>query len=429
MKVNTGKRFHYAFLVVIVYAIALPAVFLFSNAFGLYMVPITEELNISHGMYSLTQSFNEIVSGVLYFLYTRIERRFKIRYIITAGALSGAIAALLYAISGNLPMIFLASAASGFIWPLFSQVSVGNIVNNWFARKGATIISAMFTFSNLCAFFTSKMVASWIDNAGWRNSMLYTMWIILAVTVLVFLVIRDRPAEKHLQPWGVEQKEAEEEKPDSENLPGAVFKTALRSPKLYCAYMWTFITGLIVYPVVYAVPAHLDAVGLDTVFSGDVVGLFSIGSVVFLLPLGWAMDRWGVRVGTTLCVGGYLLAIALLLVINPQRTFLGPVIGLSMGLGIILFTVLPVFMREVFGFKEYSKFMSYSVIFRTIGSTLGYPLLNFTYDMVGSYNIVFTIFGGLSVLLLILGLIATSKKNPLWVETRAGYQGYQAAAE
>lgn len=430
MKQTSNRKFHYAFLVVIVYAIALPAVFLFSNAFGLYMVPITEELGISHGAYSLTQSFNEIVSGVLYFLYVRIERRFKIRYIITAGAFAGALAALLYAVSGNLPMIFLASAVSGFIWPLFSQVSVGNIVNNWFARKGATIISAMFTFSNLCAFFTSKMVASWIENAGWRSAMLYTMWLILAVTVLVFLVIRDHPSVKNLTPWGVEHKAGEAEaKPDPATLPGAQFKTSLRSPKLYCAYIWTFITGLIVYPVVYAVPAHLSKVGFDTVFSGDVVGLFSIGSVVFLLPLGWAMDRWGVRVGTTLCVGGYLLSIASLLVITPERSFLGPVIGLAMGVGIILFTVLPVFMRDVFGFKEYSKFMSYSVVFRTIGSTLGFPLLNFTYDKVGSYNTVFAIFGGLSVILLILGVVATGKKNPLWVETRPGFQGYVEPAK
>ncbi len=181
--------------------------------------------------------------------------------------------------------------------------------------------------------------------------------------------------------------------------------------------------------MVYAVPAHLSTVGFDTVFSGDVVGLFSIGSVVFLLPLGWAMDRWGVRIGTTLCVGGYLLAIASLLVITPSMSFLGPVIGLSMGLGIILFTVLPVFMREVFGFKEYSKFMSYSVVFRTIGSTLGFPLLNFTYDIVGSYNTVFAIFGGFSAVLLVLGLVATSKKNPLWVETRPGFQGYVGEAQ
>ena len=323
---------------------------------------------------------------MLYFLYAKDRsKKFKIRYIITAGALSGAIAALLYAISGNLPMIFLASAASGFIWPLFSQVSVGNIVNNWFARKGATIISAMFTFSNLCAFFTSKLVASWIENDGWRSSMLYTMWLILAVTILVFLVIRDRPSDKKLQPWGIKGKSGEEarKQEDASVLPGAEFKSALRSPKLYCAYFWTFITGLIVYPVVYAVPAHLSTVGFDTVFSGDVVGLFSIGSVVFLLPLGWAMDRWA-------CGSAPPSAWAATCSPSPHCSSSrrrcpswGRSSGFPWGSGIILFTVLPVFMREVFGFKEYSKFMSYSVVFRTIGSTLGFPLLNFTYDIVG----------------------------------------------
>ena len=55
--------------------------------------------------------------------------------------------------------------------------------------------------------------------------MLYTMWLILAVTVLVFLVIRDHPAEKNLKPWGVEHKDGEqEEKPDAASLPGAEFK-------------------------------------------------------------------------------------------------------------------------------------------------------------------------------------------------------------
>ena len=69
------------------------------------------------------------------------------------------------------------------------------------------------------------------------------------------------------------------------------------------------------------------------------------------------------------------------------------------------------------------------MVFRTIGSTLGFPLLNFTYDIVGSYNTVFAIFGGFSAVLLVLGLVATSRKNPLWVETRPGFQGYVGEAQ
>lgn len=47
----------------------------------------------------------------------------------------------------------------------------------------------------------------------------------------------------------------------------------------------------------------------------------------------------------------------------------------------------------------------------------------------GSYNTVFAIFGGFSAVLLVLGLVATSKKNPLWVETRPGFQGYVGEAQ
>ena len=51
-------------------------------------------------------------------------------------------------------------------------------------------------------------------------------------------------------------------------------------------------------------------------------------------------------------------------------------------------------------------------------------MLNFVYDYAGSYRIVLLVFAGISLLLLLFGCIATSKKNPLWVETRPGYPGY-----
>ena len=87
----------------------------------------------------------------------------------------------------------------------------------------------MFTFSNLCAFFTSRWSppGSRIQAGA---APCCTMWLILAVTVLVFLVIRDRPSVKNLTPWGVEHKAGEAEaKPDPATLPGAQFKTSLRS--------------------------------------------------------------------------------------------------------------------------------------------------------------------------------------------------------
>ena len=67
MKQTSNRKFHYAFLVVIVYAIALPAVFLFSNAFGLIWCPSPRSWASPTVRIPLRSRFNEIVSGVLYF--------------------------------------------------------------------------------------------------------------------------------------------------------------------------------------------------------------------------------------------------------------------------------------------------------------------------------------------------------------------------
>lgn len=432
METKGRSFYHYAFVVVGVYAIALPAVFMFSNTFSLYLVPITEDLGISRGDYALVRSLNEITSALLYWAYARLEKRMSLRLIITSGALMGALTAFMYAISGSLPMLAVAALCSGAIWPLFSQVSVGNIVNNWFARNGATVITAMFTFSNLCGFFTSKIVAHWITEYGWRQSLYITMFLILGATVIVFLFVRDKPSQRGLEPWGIKEAEAEKEKKktaDAKELPGVMFRDALRDYRLYAAFLWTLIVGTLVYPVVHTVAAHLRTVGFDTNYSGNVVGLFSIGSVLFLIPLGRIMDRWGCRIGILVCVGGFLAAMASLLSIKPELAFLGPIIGISMGVSIILFTVQPIFIREVFGFKDFSRIMSYTVLMRTFGGMIGGPLLNYTYDFTGSYNKVFVAYSGMAIVLLVLTLVATSKKNPLWKETRPGFYGYQEPAE
>ena len=86
------------------------------------------------------------------------------------------------------------------------------------------------------------------------------------------------------------------------------------------------------------------------------------------------------------------------------------------------------FIKEVFGFRDYSQYMSQANIVRMLGTAIGYPLLGFAHDLVNSYNLIFVIFALLSLIMLVSGIIATGKREPLWVETRPGYSGYQKSA-
>ncbi|RGX55862.1 MFS transporter [Anaerotruncus sp. AF02-27] len=427
------KAFHYAFAVAGAYCLVIPAIYLFSNPFSLYMLPIVEDLGISRGMYSLHQTVHELISAVAYFMYVRIQKKFGLRELATMGLLCAALSAICYSTAHSLPLLFIGGALSAMIWPLASQVTAGSIVNNWFAKKSGTVISIIFGCGNIAGFFNAKIIAHWIEHYGWRRSMFYTMIIMLVVAAIAYLVIRSHPSEKGVRAWGApegtEGEPAITAEPDPNTLPGAVFKDSVRNVKLYSAYAWCFITGIIVYPVQGIIPAQLQDIGFDAAAVSSAVGIMSIGSLVLLIPLGQVIDRWGIRLATVACVASYIGMIVLLLTITPSATFLATVAGFLMGAAILLYTILPLFMKEVFGFREFAKFMSYSVIFRTIGNALGSPMLNFVYDHVGSYRIVLLMFAVISVLLLVFGVIATSKKNPLWVETRPGYPGYVAPKE
>lgn len=422
------RKFHYAFAVAGAYCLVIPAIYLFSNPFSMYMLPIVEDLGITRGMYSLHQTVHEIISAIAYFLYVRMQKRFGLRELASMGLLCAALSAVCYSTAHSLPLLFLGGALSALIWPLSSQVTAGSIVNNWFAKKSATVISIIFGCGNIAGFFNTKIIAYWIGTYGWRQSMVNTLIVMVVVAAIAYLIIRSHPSEKGLRAWGAPESTADAPaavtEPDPNTLPGAVFQDSVRNCKLYCAYAWCFITGIIVYPVVGIIPAQLKDIGFSSSAVSSAVGIMSIGSLVLLIPLGQVIDRWGIRLATVATVASYLGMIALLLTITPATPFLATVAGFLMGAAILLYTILPLFMKEVFGFREFAKFMSYSVIFRTVGNAIGSPLLNFVYDHVGSYRIVLLVFAAISVLLLVFGVIATSKKNPLWVETRPGYPGY-----
>ena len=225
-------RLHYGFWIVAVYCLIVPCIFLFSNPIGLYMVPICEELGVPQGVYSLSRTFTSVLCAGSYIFYVPLQKRFGVRILICMGIFSGVLSAFFYSTAGNLAMIFLAAAFSAFINPLAHQVSMGNMVNAWFAKRNATILSVIFACGNLGGFFNAKLIAYWISAYGWRNSMRNTMFILISIMVVAFLVLRDTldrvlglPQRKGAAPLGMETPAAgPEEGGDPPELPGARFR-------------------------------------------------------------------------------------------------------------------------------------------------------------------------------------------------------------
>lgn len=406
------ERPYYGIWIVAVYCLVLPAIFLFSNPIGLYMLPICEDLGISQGVYSLSRTCVSIICAASYLLYTTLQKRLTLRGMVCMGLLSGAISAFLYSVSVSIFTIFIAAVFNAFINPLASQISMGNLVNNWFVKRNATVMSIIFTCGNLGGFLNAKLVAFWIITFGWRASMRNTMLILLTVMVLAFLVLRDHPSDKGLIPWGAdEQKVSKNAPPDV--LPGADYSNTRKSKPFYCLMIWAFLTGLLTYPIINIVPSLLSSLGYDTVFSGTALSFISIGSLIFLPLLGVSVDKWGIRPALILFSVFNFLSILGSLTLTPGKPYSALITSLCLGIGNIVFPMLPMFIRELFGYRDYALYSSRANILRMLGTVLGYPLFGFTYDLLKSYNPIFILFTFLSATMLVFGLIASGSKTPL----------------
>ncbi len=422
MEQKKGGKIYYGVWIVAAYCLIVPAIYMFSNPIGLYMLPICDELGISQGVYSLSRTCVSVICAFSYLLYVPLQKRCSLRVMICLGLLCGAMSAFCYSAATSVAFIFIAAFFNALINPLSNQISMGNLMNNWFVKHNATIMSIIFACGNIGGFFNAKLIAHWISTEGWRGSMRITMLILLSVMVVVFLIIRDHPSQKGLRPYGAE----ENAKAAPAELPGAVYKDTLKTVDFWGVMLWACLSGIIVYPVINIVPAYLSELGFDTVFSGTAVSFISIGTLVTLPLVGISVDRWGIRPTIYLSTVSYVLAVVLLLFLAPGNKAMALAATTILGISSVSFPALPMFIKVRFGFRDYSLYSTRANIVRMLGNALGYPLLGFAYDIFGSYRSVFILFILFSLAMLAAGLTASRKNHRLWTETRPGYPGYTA---
>jgi len=102
--------------------------------------------------------------------------------------------------------------------------------------------------------------------------------------------------------------------------------------------------------------------------------------------------------------------------------FMAMFYGFFSSLALPLETVmLPLFAIDLFGNKSYDKMLGIFTAFNTAGYALGSPLVNWCYDLCGSYKPMLLIYGGIMVLITIgfQFILNAAKKEREAVEAQA----------
>ena len=321
-------KLHRAWLVAAVAFVALVGAAGFRSTPGVMMVPLQDEFGWSRATTSLAVSVNLILFGLTAPFAAALMDRFGIRRV-TAGAL------LLISAGSGLTVFMNASWQLVLCWGVLVGLGTGSmamvfgatIANRWFVKHRGVVLGVL-TAGGATGQLAFLPLLAWLVKAhGWRSASLTVAACALAVVPLVVLVMRERPADVGLPPYG-----ALEPEPPAAPATGAArtalntLREASRNKAFWLLAGGFFICGASTNGLVgtHFIPAAHDHGMPETTAAGllALVGVFDVAGTIFS---GWLTDRLDSRtlLGWYYALRGLsLLVLPMLFAASPHPSML-----------------------------------------------------------------------------------------------------------
>ncbi|SMY12671.1 MFS transporter [Brevibacterium jeotgali] len=147
------------------------------------VAPISEETGWSHTVITAALSAGLIVSALAGIRVGRLLDRQSPRAVMTTGSLVGVGAMLLVAWSPNLVMFFVAWVVAGFAQSAVLYPPAFAVITRWYGPRRVGPLTTVTLVGGLASTVFAPLVASLIDQLGWRMSYVVVAGILAVTTV------------------------------------------------------------------------------------------------------------------------------------------------------------------------------------------------------------------------------------------------------
>ncbi len=406
---------HRAWLVAAVTFVALLGAAGFRAAPGVLIVPLQTEFGWSRATISLAVSVNLLLFGLTAPFAAALMERFGVRRVVACALLLVAAgSAASTRVTEPWQLVLCWGVLIGLGTGSMALVLAATVAQRWFTARRGLVTGILTAASATGQLVFLPVVAVLADGPGWRVATLVVSAGALLVVPLVLLLVRDRPADLGLLPYG-----ATEAPPVP--VPGArparaalgALRSASRRPAFWLLAGGFAICGASTNGLVgtHFVPAAHDH-GMGTTAAASLLALVGVFDIAGTIGSGWLTDR----VDSRLLLGWYyalrglsLLALPVLFSAAPDARLLLFVV--FYGLDWVA-TVPPTvaLCRELFG---ESGMLVFGWVFAShqVGAALAAGAAGAVRTTTGSYDLAFVVAGALC--LLASGLSVSVRHGPV----------------
>ena len=403
--VAQSKFFYGWYIVAVAILVNIAGTFAFSSTLSIFLKPITEELGVSRGAFSLIRTFEIGVAALIVPLLGPWIDRHGGRGVIVLGVVMEGAGLLLSSLVQSfwqfvLVRCSLVIAGEALLGSLVINVTVAQ----WFVRKRGRAMGIANLGTGIAKFAIPLVAASLFVWIGWRGT-----WAVFGVVAPLLVIapalifVRRSPEDMGLHPDGESPREVSDQplpagKPStrSDNRDAAEKQIWTRPEALRLPTFWFLVITFGIASVGIAglnlhIYSYITDIGYSPLVAASFMSTIALTQLGSSLVWGLLADRFDIRY---VSCGQFLIqGVGLVTAILSGHIYLTYLGFFLYGTGLAgSFVLREVIWANFFGRASLGTVRGLSMFFSHLFAASGAPFFGFLHDRTGSYNFSFTIF-------------------------------------
>ncbi|MBQ9424820.1 MAG: MFS transporter [Erysipelotrichaceae bacterium] len=347
-----------------------------SNTAGVFLTPMAEELGANRATVSSTVSLTNVMYAIGGLFTVKVLKENNLKKIILISLIAVVSSTVLISLSAHLWQLYLFQAVKGFFTGLLGTVYVTLIINRWFFKDSALIVSIVMGCSGVAGALTSPLLSALIETHSWRFSMMVSA-AVLAVLYGIMLLCPAalRPETLNMEAYGagVQEEAGIQERQWIElDFVNSVL------PVVYAGL------GGLILAIVQHLPSLAQTRGFSASLGATMLSMAMLTNTAGKIVAGRLIDRIGIRPSVTLisCV----VVAGILLILFSHVPILMIIASLMIGMSYSITTVgVAMMVKEAVGMDNYTKVYPSATMATTVAYAIGATMVGVIYDLTSSY--------------------------------------------
>ncbi len=371
------------------------------NCAGLFLVPVSESLNISRSQFSLNTTVLSIAMIIVSVNAWKIYSKISIKNSMRIAAIILPIAYAGFGVAPNIYVFYILSFIVGTCFALCGFIPISTLITNWFIDDRGLATGLAFTGSGLGGMIFQPIIGQLLISVGWKQTYIILAIIMFLVVVpFVLFFVKDKPSDIGLMPYEKANKQVSKKAVITEDDEGLSAKEAFKTHQFILFFIAVAITTGVCSSFIQQFPAYLTDIGYSITQAAN-AGALSLGSLALgKILIGKLYDFVGVFKGNIIAL--VCLSLTFVIVLYARNSMFLYITIILSGIGLTFSSVgYSVSTMEIFGKKHYGAIYGIINGASSIGSAIGSPLANIIFDKTNSYNttwVIWSIITGLSLI-------------------------------